>query len=332
MRQYSHLFSTVHDQTEPVGHLGRGTHYSILRVYVGARAGVPAHFQDFGVVWDEDHDIRVIDVAERMFLAGIFERVRFIGERKGGISLVLSEPLPPAHRRLAESIAGDMPDGDSFTFGEGTIAEPPHIINDERSRVSAFLAGVDAIWQTGPKALKTPTVSQLAAPIPRRARGGLHLGEWYCDTCGGVIESPEDGYVEWTNADALAGDFHIVHHKGASPRSAPEGCYQHEHARGRADVDLASMLGPLGLARLLSKLERRAVPIGTPNAPKGKVGVRDISEWAELVRRLHLPHYERARVHFEQAEEDGEFDGENEFTRMLPEVLEAIADKYGADD
>ena len=35
VQRYSHFFSTLYDETEPVGTLGRGTHYSVLRSLAG---------------------------------------------------------------------------------------------------------------------------------------------------------------------------------------------------------------------------------------------------------------------------------------------------------
>ena len=65
---YSKLFSTLHDEAEPVGNLGRGTHYSVFRAAewfdVERRPLVQAQIHDFAIVWDEDHDTRVISTVE----------------------------------------------------------------------------------------------------------------------------------------------------------------------------------------------------------------------------------------------------------------------------
>jgi hypothetical protein len=42
------------------------------------------------VIWDEDHDERVIGVVERMYFAGLLHPVLFVGERKGSLTVVLS--------------------------------------------------------------------------------------------------------------------------------------------------------------------------------------------------------------------------------------------------
>ena len=57
------------------------------------------------------------------------------------------------------------------------------------------------------------------------------LKQFRCDTCGQLIESPVEGWVEWVwdrntrNARA----FRICHHVSFSPRRGPEGCYLHGH-------------------------------------------------------------------------------------------------------
>jgi predicted nucleic acid-binding protein len=58
MQTYSPYFKTLYDQPEPIGRLGRGTHYSVLRCL-----GLSG-FHDFAIIWDEDHDKRVIAVQQ----------------------------------------------------------------------------------------------------------------------------------------------------------------------------------------------------------------------------------------------------------------------------
>ena len=78
MRTYSPFFQTLYDEQAPVGHLGRGTHYSVLRAAVfhdelgeilpeNRYKGPHAKFHDFAVIWDEDHDKRVIEVIEQIY-------------------------------------------------------------------------------------------------------------------------------------------------------------------------------------------------------------------------------------------------------------------------
>jgi hypothetical protein len=75
------------DETQPVGHLGRGTHYSVLRVPIWHDEGLNPLPQvallDFAIICDEDHDERVMGAIEALYFRGLLAPVRFIGERVG---------------------------------------------------------------------------------------------------------------------------------------------------------------------------------------------------------------------------------------------------------
>lgn len=112
---------------------------------------------------------------------------------------------------------------------------------------------------------------------------------WICDQCGKAIASVGEGWLEWLRyrvapGDAASGSHaRIVHHVVASPQG---GCYYNEDAALQAgatiaDGHLESYLGPDGLMRLTELLLTRALPQ---------------DEVAELIRRLHVPGYEAARM------------------------------------
>src|ERR1700692_4902503 len=90
---YSPFFKTLHDETQPVGHFGRGTHYSVLQVPIWQDQWLNplplGSLLDFAVIWDEDHDERVIEVIENIYFSGLLAPVRFIGERKGSLSVLI---------------------------------------------------------------------------------------------------------------------------------------------------------------------------------------------------------------------------------------------------
>ena len=91
---YSHLLSCIYDEPEPIGHIGRGAHYSVFRCAesrdVSWSPVSPAQVHDFAVIWDEDHDTRVIAVAEALYAEGVLAPVQFIGERKGNLTVILA--------------------------------------------------------------------------------------------------------------------------------------------------------------------------------------------------------------------------------------------------
>lgn len=155
MHRYSHLFSTLHDEREPVSALGRGTHYSVLRAVIWP-VGRDPHFHDFAVIWDEDHDDRVIFTVEQLYLRRHLPNVLAIGERKGNVFALTHAPSTPSFAKELESIAQSNP-GDPFCSDVGTLDEPSGIISDRSERVSAYLAGIHALWQLGPVAI--PSIS-----------------------------------------------------------------------------------------------------------------------------------------------------------------------------
>ena len=119
---------------------------------------------DFAVIWDEDHDVRVIEAIERIYMAGLLSPVQFIGERKGSLTAIVaakfyfcgSEADSEEYRKAIEAIAQDLPDPwpaevGSFdrqpgsphqTFFEGLIQD-----DDHRSRL--YLANIDSLWRLG---------------------------------------------------------------------------------------------------------------------------------------------------------------------------------------
>lgn len=155
------------------------------------------------------------------------------------------------------------------------------------------------------------------------------LMQWVCDKCGGLIVKPSDGWLEWLSGhnedgtDAPSHGFKVVHHSEASPLG-DEGCYHYELEYDRSDTHLDEMIGPNGLAKFLAMLSPGPV-FDEPTAPRRPV---DESEYAECLRRLMIPHYEEARLYFDEARSDGLFDEANEIWGCMQDNLQAIIERY----
>lgn len=174
MRCYSPFFQTLHDEVAPVGKIGRGTHYSVLRMpMLVDEAGAvcaPARVQDVAVVWDEDHDERAIQALSRLYFAGLTAPIMFIGEQKGTLCVVLHPDVIkwPA-KRLAqfksrvEEVA--QPDNDQFNHNVGTLEES-NIVADEIDHVRVYCASIDVLWRLGPKDLPLPLAHPSLTPSP----------------------------------------------------------------------------------------------------------------------------------------------------------------------
>lgn len=169
--QYSTLFSCLHDERHPVGTLGRGTHHSIFRCpqWRDFPTILDAPLvQDFCVVWDEDHDERIIRVIERIYMADLLSPVMFIGERKGGLTVILRESVlervsEDAYQEYVEKLvelADDLDDPWGCSVGTFSYSNEPvidamsTIVNDDPSRVGKYLIGIHASWVLGLKPFK----------------------------------------------------------------------------------------------------------------------------------------------------------------------------------
>lgn len=168
---YSTFFSCLHDEPEEYGSLGRGTHYSVFRsiewLDVCRRPLERPEVHDFAIIWDEDHDTRVIDAVERIYMAGLLSPVQFIGERKGGLTLVVAARFYWSveiedYKRAVEAATAPMDDYWPVTIGmfdrsPGAMqmnwhqTESQGLINDKDHRVNLYLANIDSLWALGTK-------------------------------------------------------------------------------------------------------------------------------------------------------------------------------------
>ncbi|RKY37458.1 MAG: hypothetical protein DRP78_01105, partial [Candidatus Omnitrophota bacterium] len=84
------------------------------------------------------------------------------------------------------------------------------------------------------------------------------LQEWICDTCGEIIRSPHDGYVEWlSNNDKQQRGFRIVHHARCSPKYPSGDCYKYINKHPNHDsLALEDFVSINGLILLLDSLDK----------------------------------------------------------------------------
>ncbi|MCV0415731.1 MAG: hypothetical protein K5831_12745 [Brevundimonas sp.] len=168
--RYSTLFSCLYDEPGPVGQLGRGTHYSIFRsvewLDVTRRPLTLPQVHDFAVIWDEDHDERVIEAVERLYMAGLLSPVQFIGERKGMLTIIVAakfyysgtEADTQAYNRAVDAIGQSLDDAWPVEVGMFDRApgnphqnDPRGIISDQGRRVQTYLENIDGLWRLGTK-------------------------------------------------------------------------------------------------------------------------------------------------------------------------------------
>jgi hypothetical protein len=169
---YSNLFSCLYDEQEPVGHIGRGTHYSVFRCaewldVVRNPLSVP-QVHDFAVIWDEDHDTRVINAIESIYMAGLLSPIQFIGERKGGLTVIVAakfyfhgdEEVISSYIKKLNDISRELSHGDSWLTEVGMFDRSPGsphqtdligLIAAEEHRVITYVRNIDSLWTLGTK-------------------------------------------------------------------------------------------------------------------------------------------------------------------------------------
>ncbi len=169
--QYSTLLHCLYDQPEPVGNLGRGTHYSIFRcverLNVELKPATPPHVHDFAVIWDEDHDRRVITVIEALYMADLLAPVQFIGERKAFLTIIIAArtwsygiTLEEYQKRAEAVVLAALNNQDYWNVEVGIFDRSegsPHqrdtmsIIAAPYFQVSSYMVAIDAMWSLGTK-------------------------------------------------------------------------------------------------------------------------------------------------------------------------------------
>lgn len=156
MLQYSPFFEVIHDEQKPIGFLGRGAHYSVFQypswvAHSGLPLSKPKRHR-FAVIWDEDHDIRIIRTLEGLYLAGVLSSVMFVGERKGAFTAILSsDEIVQARKQELQVVFEDVAASgeDPWPVKLFPSGEVGGIINDDAEKVKTYLNNIRNIWQLG---------------------------------------------------------------------------------------------------------------------------------------------------------------------------------------
>jgi len=150
------------------------------------------------------------------------------------------------------------------------------------------------------------------------------LQQWICDSCGEIINSPKQGYVEWMETRGKVHGFRIVHHALYSPYRYRNDCYYKDDESG-GDCSVRDLIGIRGLVNLTSWID-----VGEWHDPQySGPRVRDLREWTTLFRRLFIPYYEEAR-HCTDGLRDELGGAANAVGLYLPETLKRIIEEHEA--
>jgi hypothetical protein len=124
---------------------------------------------DFAILWDEDHDERIISVVERLYVNGLLFPVQFIGERKGGVTAILASKFwysgteaelreyQTKFSKLSGDVGGDWWHTEFGMFDKSLVNGAPHqtslagLINDRDEKVDTYVRNIDNLWSIGSK-------------------------------------------------------------------------------------------------------------------------------------------------------------------------------------
>lgn len=168
--EYSPILACLHDELEPIGSIGRGCHHSVFEVPqwhdILGKALKNANRQRFGVIWDEDHDTRIVEVIEKLYISGLLFPVQFIGERKGTLNVIvaakfywgLSESELDEYKSLVENISMEQNSADFWPMELGMFdrsAGSPHqtelvgLMAASDENVNTYIRNIDNLWRIG---------------------------------------------------------------------------------------------------------------------------------------------------------------------------------------
>lgn len=158
----------IYDEASPSEDIGRGAHYSVLRVPLSPALPVRGHadekVRDVAVIWDEDHDMRVLEAIRRLHLKGLLSHALFIGERKGAFTLLVDGAYfgrITQYKRdlLGRQVANQVArmNGDHWQAAVGSFSPAginaetvmESIIHADEAKVEAYLRRIGVKWQLG---------------------------------------------------------------------------------------------------------------------------------------------------------------------------------------
>lgn len=158
-----HYFETLHADPGPADNPGRGTHCSIFRGiswFNGYLEQIREPlYHDLCVLFDEDHDTRIMPVIEGMYVDGLLAPVLFIGERKGSLAILVSDRCD---ERILTRILHGTQDVVGVHFDPWPVTvhrvsdDDTGIINASNESVQDYLRSIQSKWDLGLKRISRP--------------------------------------------------------------------------------------------------------------------------------------------------------------------------------
>lgn len=173
---YSTYFHCIYDQASEEGRMGRGAHYSVFRAIerldVDMKPSIVPQVHNFAVVWDEDHDRRVITAAESLYMNDLLAPVQFVGERKGTLTLVLAARaltyMDMSEREYSAKVEKVLQSSGIEDYWPVVIGSydrsrqsphqrrPEYLIAENSDVVLSYLDTIDHMWDLGSRPWEAP--------------------------------------------------------------------------------------------------------------------------------------------------------------------------------
>ncbi|KRE90823.1 hypothetical protein ASG87_01420 [Frateuria sp. Soil773] len=182
LQTYSSFFQCLFDQPDRPGDRFYGA-FSVFRAIdsrdVEQRPTHLPHIHDFAVIWDDDHDTRIIAVIEEMLMAGLLPGVQFIGEHKGSLTVILAARTywkidVEAYTKRVEALTGAVGDFwnvrlGMYDHGKGNLrighqCDFQEILGLDGEAEHAFLYTIDSMWNLGTKEWTCADVPEVPLP------------------------------------------------------------------------------------------------------------------------------------------------------------------------
>jgi hypothetical protein len=180
--QYSSLFHCLYDEQCDGPNLA--FHYSVFRALdcrdVDQNSTALPYVHDFAVIWDDDHDTRIIHLLEEMLMAGILPGVQFIGEHKGELNVILAartywkidaKAFADRLHTLSGLSAGDywnaeigMYDRSPHSLRTGHQCDFKNLLGLSAEEEHAYLFSIDSRWKLGTKRWKAADAPENPTP------------------------------------------------------------------------------------------------------------------------------------------------------------------------
>ena len=158
MHSYSQFLTTLHDESCPIGSIGRGVHYSVLRSLawwgLDGRALHRPLIHDFAIIWDEDHDPRIIATMEEMLKRNLLYPVVFVGERKAFLSVLLSPDFAgdvDGYAAQVAAVAESQDDPWTASVAVWDRAKPSGMVDAADTVAVTYFQNIDNLWRLGHK-------------------------------------------------------------------------------------------------------------------------------------------------------------------------------------